>query len=122
MTDIDNNAKPDDVNDVKDAAKEKPARKSAKALAADDQPTVEIDPWKDMRTITLPKARTGEEKSQYVCINGRTFLVPKNGKEQTVPYPVYERLNIMLEAQTEEEDFREAIPNNLGPDQSMRTR
>lgn len=49
--------------------------------------------WQDMREIRLPRDGSGENKSLYVCINGREFSVPA-GKTVTVPYPVYERLKI----------------------------
>ncbi len=44
-----------------------------------------------MREITLPKAGGTEQQSVFVCINGRTFQVPR-GKRVEVPLPVYEVL------------------------------
>ena len=35
------------------------------------------------------KSAWDEEQSQFVCVNGRTFQVPK-GKNVEVPLPVYE--------------------------------
>ena len=42
-----------------------------------------------MKTITLPRAGGTEQQSVFVCVNGRTFQVPR-GKAVEVPEPVYE--------------------------------
>ena len=44
-----------------------------------------------METITLPRAGGTEQQSVFVCVNGRTFQVPR-GKAVEVPEPVYEVL------------------------------
>ena len=44
-----------------------------------------------MKTITLPRAGGTEQQSEFVCVNGRTFQVPR-GKAVEVPAPVYEVL------------------------------
>ena len=44
-----------------------------------------------MKTITLPRAGGTEQQSEFVCVNGRTFQVPR-GKVVEVPAPVYEVL------------------------------
>ena len=44
-----------------------------------------------MKTITLPRACGTEQQSVFVCVNGRTFQVPR-GKAVEVPEPVYEVL------------------------------
>ena len=44
-----------------------------------------------MKTITLPRACGTEQQSEFVCVNGRTFQVPR-GKAVEVPEPVYEVL------------------------------
>ena len=61
-----------------------------------------------MKTIVLPRATAGEDKSVYVGVNGRTWKVPR-GKPVEVPECVYERLMIMLDAQVADEDFREEV-------------
>ena len=61
------------------------------------------DPWKDMVSITLPRAGKGEEQSQFVGVNGRYFQVPK-GKTQLVPRPVYQVLVSAQHAREEAED------------------
>ena len=44
-----------------------------------------------MKTITLPRAGGTEQQSEFVCVYGRTFQVPR-GKAVEVPAPVYEVL------------------------------
>ena len=45
----------------------------------------------EMKSITLPRAGGTEQQSVFVCVNGRTFQVPR-GKAVEVPAPVYEVL------------------------------
>ena len=45
----------------------------------------------EMKSITLPRAGGTEQQSEFVCVNGRTFQVPR-GKAVEVPEPVYEVL------------------------------
>lgn len=51
----------------------------------------ETDVWAQTREIFLERGQTTEEQSQFACVNGRTFQVPK-GKPVQVPLPVYEVL------------------------------
>ena len=87
--------------------------KRTKAIAPDTQETP-VSEWDDMREITLPRPRVGEDPFQFVGINGRTFQVPK-GKPVSVPYPVYERLKIMQDQEQAEIDYRNSIPNEAAP-------
>lgn len=70
-----------------------------------------MDPWQIMKTVHLPRAAQGEDKSLYVGVNGRGMQVPK-GKSVEVPLPIYERIQIMLEMQDEDAAYREEIPND----------
>ena len=45
--------------------------------------------WDEKRTVFIERGMASEEQSQFVCVNGRTFQVPK-GKDGEVPLPVYE--------------------------------
>ena len=63
----------------------------------------------EMKSITLPRAGGTEQQSEFVCVNGRTFQVPK-GKDVQVPLPVYEVL--MNARMAEEEAFRRAQADN----------
>jgi len=71
--------------------------------------------WEDMRTISLPRGGAHEPKNLYVSINGRSFSVPRNGKPQEVPYPVYERLQIMMQHEALVEDYIEQMPRQEAP-------
>ena len=70
---------------------------------------VEVSPWDVKKTIFLPRGQESEEQSRFVCVNGRTFMVPK-GKDVKVPLPVYEVL--MNARMAEEEAFRRAQADN----------
>lgn len=69
----------------------------------------EVSPWDVKKTIFLPRGQESEEQSRFVCVNGRTFMVPK-GKDVQVPLPVYEVL--MNARMAEEEAFRRAQADN----------
>jgi hypothetical protein len=60
--------------------------------------TIANDPWEDMRKIRLAKAAKNETNYQYVAVNGRAYQIPK-GKEVEVPFPIYDRLIKMQEAE-----------------------
>lgn len=47
------------------------------------------DVWKQTKEVLLPRAQENEQKFEFVCVNGRTFQVPK-GKRVEVPLPVAE--------------------------------
>lgn len=47
------------------------------------------DVWKQTKEVMLPRAQENEQKFEFVCVNGRTFQVPK-GKRVEVPLPVAE--------------------------------
>ena len=47
------------------------------------------DVWKQTKEVLLPRAQENEQKFEFVCVNGRTFQVPK-GKRVKVPLPVAE--------------------------------
>ena len=53
-------------------------------------PKTEVqDVWKQKQEVLLPRAPENEQKFEFVCVNGRTFQVPK-GKRVEVPLPVAE--------------------------------
>lgn len=47
------------------------------------------DVWKQTKEVLLPRAQENEQKFEFVCVNSRTFQVPK-GKRVEVPLPVAE--------------------------------
>lgn len=81
---------------------------AVKEEAVKEEATV-ADEWQDMREIMIPRGAAGEAKSVYVSINSRpAYMVPR-GKKVMVPYPVYERLQIMLDAEDRMEELRDEI-------------
>ena len=62
------------------------------------------DVWKQTKEVLLPRAQENEQKFEFVCVNGRTFQVPR-GKRTEVPRPVYECL---MEAQQQAQEAFEA--------------
>lgn len=93
-----------DEREAKLAAKE--AEKPAEAAEAAE------DPFKDLRTIFLPRAAAGEQKFAYVSINGRGWKIPRGKHVDNVPFPVYERLMLMLERDAAAQSYRDSVPVN----------
>lgn len=78
-----------------------------------ETPATEVyDPWKDIRTIKLRRANKGEAKSVYVCVNGVAMQVPR-GKTVPLPFPLWDRLMKMEEAEEALDDYRDEIPNEM---------
>ena len=74
--------------------------------------TVEItNDWDIMETVAIPRAHQGEEKNLFVCVNGRTYNIPKNGRAVTLPKPVAIVVREHLDALNDEQDVLEHIPN-----------
>lgn len=90
----------------KDEALEVTEATETEVVQAEEQ----YDPWKDMRTIKLPRAPKGEQKFIYVCVNGVAKQVPC-GKTVVLPFPLYDVLIKRQEALDAMEDYREEIPN-----------
>lgn len=78
------------------------------ANAAQEKPT---DPWKETRTLFVPRGGNGEQKHIYVSINGKGWKVPR-GRSVEMPLPVYERLVIMLERDAAAQRYRDSVPEN----------
>ena len=53
------------------------------------------DPWKDMRTVYVPRMSRGEQGTLEVGVNDKTYFVPKD-QQVEVPAPVAEVVNEML--------------------------
>lgn len=67
-------------------------KKTEAAIEETKTPEQHISPWKQMLTIFCPKADDNGPDYAFVCINGKTFQVPR-GKQVRVPRPVYEVLS-----------------------------
>ena len=69
------------------------------------------DVWKQTKEVLLPRAQENEQKFEFVCVNGRTFQVPK-GKRVQVPLPVAEVIENaqmqMEQADRESEEMEQA--------------
>lgn len=72
------------------------------------------DEWAEQREIFLPYATKGEEQFIFVGVNGKKYQVPR-GRSVTLPLPLYERIQIMLEAEANAVKFRESLPNEAYP-------
>lgn len=72
------------------------------------------DEWAEQREIFLPYATKGEEQFIFVGVNGKKYQVPR-GRSVTIPLPLYERIQIMLEAEANAVKFRESLPNEAFP-------
>lgn len=67
------------------------------------QAAVEQDPWKIMKEVFLPKGGVNEQKSEFACVNGRSYTIPK-GKTVQVPLPIWEAIrNARLQQEAAEE-------------------
>ena len=94
---------------AREAAAEMQAEESAPVVVSDKH-----DAWQEKREIFLPYATKGEEQFILVGVNGRKYQVPR-GKNVTVPLPLYERIQIMLEANARTVEYCESLPNEAFP-------
>lgn len=101
--------KKSDVNQLKNVI---PEEVDAEMInAATEMPE---DPWLKNREIVVPRKPRGEDQQYYICINDRRFLVPADGKVQSLPDPVAEVLLASIQAEVEADVFAEHIPNRAG--------
>ena len=56
------------------------------------------DPWKDMRTVYIPKRSRAEQSTLEVGVNEKTYFVPKDQFVE-VPMPLWEVIHGMLDRQ-----------------------
>jgi hypothetical protein len=69
------------------------------------------DPWDISQDVIVPRKPKGEDQQWYVCVNDRRFMVPANGKMQSLPKPVAEILLSAIQAEYAAEDFADHIPH-----------
>lgn len=67
--------------------------------------TTEKSAWEQTKAVLIPRGQATEEQNRFVCVNGRTYQVPR-GQTVEVPLPVYEALENARSA--EEEAFQRA--------------
>lgn len=89
-----------EIEAEKEILKEAPAEEPAKK-----------DPWSEMQDVIVPRKPKGEDQQWYVCVNDRRFMVPANGKMQSLPKPVAEILLSAIQAEYAAEDFADHIPH-----------
>ena len=80
-------------------------------VANNEEQKKPADPWKETRTLFVPRGRAGEQQFVYVSINGKGWKVPR-GRSVEMPLPVYERLIIMLERDAAAQRYRDSVPEN----------
>ena len=88
---------------TKKVTEEQPEVMAEKAEAAP------VDVWHDLVEVYIPRG-SHSEKSIFVGINSRDFLVPL-GKRVKVPRPVAEILREMQDREDELRTMRENIPD-----------
>ncbi len=76
--------------------------------------TTKSNPWKEMRSVRLPRGNKDEARSEYVAVNGKSYQIPR-GKTVEVPRPIYEVLMRRNEALDELEDYRDSISKESFP-------
>ena len=69
------------------------------------------DEWLQEEEMIVPRKPKGEDQQYYVCVNDRRFMIPANGKMQTLPKPIAEVLKASLEAEQDADDYADHIPN-----------
>lgn len=82
-----------------------------------------VDPWRDMREISLPRPGKGEETHVLVGVNSRYVRV-KKGVAVKVPRPIYEVLVRMMKAEQAEDDYQRSVDNknfNIGDESAPPT-
>lgn len=57
-----------------------------------------MEAFEQKKSILLPRAGGTQQQAQFVCVNGRTYQVPR-GRAVEVPLPVYEALENALRQQ-----------------------
>ena len=86
---------PDEEVTLEITAQETPKETTAKP--------VPYDPWKDMRTVFIPKMSRTEQSTLEVGVNDKTYFIPKE-KMVEVPEPVWEVVEEMIKRRKQMED------------------
>ena len=73
-----------------------------------------VDSWAQTEDVVVPRKPKGEDQQFYICVNDRRFMVPANGKVQTLPKPVAEILKASIQAEYAADEFADHIPNESG--------
>jgi hypothetical protein len=85
---------------------------------ATEQKTPKIrDAWDETVEMIVPRKPKGEDQQYYICVNDRRYMVPANGRMQSLPRPIAEVLQESLDAEREADDYADSLPNKNGPEQ-----
>lgn len=98
-------------------ANEKIEAVAEEVKAAEEEIRAAKDPWEETINMVVPRKPRGEDQQYYICVNDRRFLVPADGKVQTLPLPVAEVLRESLQADAEADEFADHIKNR-SPEQN----
>lgn len=71
-----------------------------------------VNEWERTEKVWTERARPGEEKQLYISINGRTCMVPLDGKEHELKAPFAERYRLWVAANVRAEDYVDSLSNN----------
>ena len=75
------------------------------------------DAWDETVEMIVPRKPKGEDQQYYICVNDRRYMVPANGRMQSLPRPIAEVLQESLDAEREADDYADSLPNKNGPEQ-----
>ena len=67
--------------------------------------------WDEYVEMYVPRKPKGDDQQYYVCVNDRRFMVPANGKVQSLPKPVALILQDGIAAEEAAAEFAEHFPN-----------
>ena len=65
--------------------------------------------FKEMVEIYVPRRPRGEEQRYWICVNGRSVLIPANGEKQLMRRPFAEVLENRLKAEAEADRVLDGI-------------
>ena len=90
-----------------------------KAEAAEEVKAEPKSEWDEEIEMIVPRKPKGEDQQYYICVNDRRFMVPANGKMQSLPQPIAEVLLASIQADYDADEFAEHIPNRSGEQPQM---
>ncbi|MGN1369216.1 MAG: hypothetical protein ACI4WX_10130 [Aristaeellaceae bacterium] len=99
---------------VEERVKQELEKKEAEKAGSAPAEPAQSSEWEESREIFLPYATKGEEQFVFVSVNGRKYQVPR-GRTVNLPLPLYERIQIMLEAEAKAVKYTESLPNEAFP-------
>jgi hypothetical protein len=68
-----------------------------------------MNPHPEYVEVTIPKDRQYGNEAYYVCVNGRKYGIPRDGKPHKVPYAVAQIIKESREQDAIAEDYMDGI-------------